>query len=113
LVGEFLQLKPLLTLENGFISTVGRVRGKKAIISSLKKLGERVINTLPDNDTLIIGHSRNQEKANELAEYLRTLVKNNIFIEIWEIGPTLGVHVGHGALSLLWFGEEIDKSSII
>jgi len=68
-----------------------------------------MLKVIPKDEVLVIGHSRRQEEAEKLREYLMNSIDYKKEILIWEIGPTLGVHIGPGALSLLWIGEEISK----
>lgn len=104
-LANFLKLKPIVTLDDGKIILKNRVIGTKGIMKFLKKFGDRILKEIPENETLVIGHSRNQRKAEELLDYLKSKSKKKLEYLIWEIGPTLGVHVGPGALSLLWIGE--------
>jgi DegV family protein with EDD domain len=105
-IGELLQLKPLLTIKDGKVIVLGRKRGRNAIYKSLLKLGEEQIKLIPENDSLVIGHSRSKIKAEKLAQHFKSIIGDKIEIFVWEIGPTLGVHIGPGALSLLWIGTE-------
>jgi DegV family protein with EDD domain len=104
-VGELLQLKPLLTIKEGKVIPLGRKRGRNAIYNSLLRFGEEQIKMIPENEYLVIGHSRNKLKAEKLAQHFKSIIGDKIEILIWEIGPTLGVHIGPGALSLLWIGK--------
>ena len=101
-IARILDLKPLVTLENGKIKPLGRVRGKDVILNSLKKIGFKNKESISRSKTLVVGHSRSKTKAEKLADYMQSITSNKLEIFIWEIGPTLGVHTGPGALSLLW-----------
>ncbi|NHJ38849.1 MAG: DegV family protein [Asgard group archaeon] len=102
--GELFKVKPLLTLENGEITSNKRVRGEGAIIKYLKQLGEKLVNALPETEQLVVTHSRNMEKAKELVYYMKEKSNKNLEIHIWEIGPATGVHIGPGFLGLSWIG---------
>ncbi|NHK32507.1 MAG: DegV family protein [Asgard group archaeon] len=104
MLGELFKFKPLLALEDGKITSNKRVRGEGAIIKYLKQLGEKLINTLPETDQLVVTHSRNMKKAKELVEYMKEKSHKNLEILIWEIGPASGVHIGPGFLGLSWIG---------
>ena len=109
LLGELMQFKPLMTFEEGKLASPMRVRGEKAMMDYLKNLGEKLVEAIPENETIIIIHSRNFEKAEELSEYLEKSTKKKLEILVWEIGPAIGVHVGPGALGLTWIGQSADE----
>jgi DegV family protein with EDD domain len=104
LFGELFKIKPLLTLEDGKITSNKRVLGEGAIIKYLKQLGEKLVNALPETEQMVVTHSRNIEKAKELVDYVNEKSNKNIEILIWEIGPASGVHLGSGFLGLSWIG---------
>ncbi len=108
LMGELFQFKPCLTIEDGVVASHGKVRGEKAKMKYLKNLGERIIKTLPENDTFVIMHSTNMEKAIELKNYLHKVSNKDFEIEIWETGPASSVHLGPGLLGLAWIGPAVE-----
>jgi DegV family protein with EDD domain len=108
LFGELLQFKPCLTIKNGIVGNHGKVRGEKAKRKYLEKLGERIVNYLPENETFAIMHSANMEKALELKDYLNKLSNKNLEIVIWETGPASSVHLGPGILGLAWIGPDFE-----
>ncbi|NHK32506.1 MAG: DegV family protein [Asgard group archaeon] len=108
LFGELLQFKPCLALKDGVVANHGKVRGEGAKMEYLKKLGERIVNSLPENETFAIMHSTNIEKANELKNYLHELSTKDLEIVIWETGPASSVHLGPGLLGIAWIGEQDD-----
>ncbi|MFW9922667.1 MAG: DegV family protein [Candidatus Thorarchaeota archaeon] len=109
ILGELLQFKPLITIIDGKLESFYRVRGEEATIEFLEKLGEKVVEMLPENETLIIVHSRNFEKAQNLEKHLLMNMNKHLEILLWEIGPAIGVHVGPGALGLTWIGKPANE----
>lgn len=105
ILGEIFRFKPLIVIEDGKLESPTKVRGEKASFEYLEKLGRKLTQVLPDNETLVVIHSRNILKAKELTNILQNLNKNRIEILTWEIGPAIGVHVGPGALGLTWLGK--------
>jgi len=104
LMGELLQFKPCMTVENGVVASHGKVRGEKAKMNYLKNLGEKLVNSLPENETFTIMHSANMGGALELKDYLQKVSNKKFEIEIWETGPASSVHLGPGLLGLAWIG---------
>ena len=109
LLGELFQFKPLIAIEDGKIISPRRFRGDKAKLRYLKSLGERLVEALPEHETIIIAHSRNVAAAEEIATHLRKFMPTkSLELLVWEIGPAIGVHVGPGALGLTWIGPHPD-----
>jgi DegV family protein with EDD domain len=103
LLGTLLQIIPVLTIENGVVSVMMKVRTRKnavaAMIGQFLKdielfgLGEVVIhhiNCLPD--------------AKELAILVMEKIKAQV--EIVDIGPVVGMHVGPGAIGVAYYTQE-------
>ncbi len=109
LLGEMLSYKPLLTFEDGKIASPMKVRGEDAKMDYLKRLGEKLVVEIPENEAIVIMHSRNFEKAEELMNHLKKTTKKKFEFFIWEIGTAIGVHVGPGALGLTWLGKSSDE----
>ncbi len=109
ILGNLMQYKPLISIMDGKIVSPTRVRGEAATMEFMKNLGDKVLKALPKNETIVVMHSRNFEKAEELAKYLENSNKKKIEILIWEIGPAIGVHVGPGVIGLTWAGKTADE----
>ena len=105
-LGELLKFKPAITIRDGTVASNGKVRGEKAKMKYLKKLGERIVNRLPENETIAIMHSSNLNLATEFKNYLQQISNKNQEILIWETGPASSVHLGPGLLGLAWIGPK-------
>lgn len=94
IVGNILDIKPILTIEDGLIGSKDKVRGSKKIN---KKLLDILIKDIREDydQTVIILHTNATDKAEELKAQLleNTPFKNTV---IAEIGPTISVHTGPG-----------------
>ncbi len=100
--GKALQIKPLITVDNeGRLVNVGKVRGKSnvtgALIDRLKRDG---IDS--KKAPVFIAHADNIEGAKELQKSLKGKYKD---IQVCEIGPVIGAHVGSGMLAILFLGK--------
>ena len=86
--GKALQIKPLISVdETGKLVNVGKIRGKSNVIPALVERFK---------------HADNPEGAKELKKAVKGLCKK---VEICEIGPVIGSHVGTGMLAVLFLGE--------
>lgn len=100
--GKALQIKPLISVdETGALVSVGKVRGKSAIIPTLIKYLERDGIDSKENMAIII-HSDNIDAAKELQKKVKTYCKE---VYICDIGPVIGSHVGSGTLAVTFLGD--------
>ncbi len=97
-----LQIKPMLSLDDeGKLVNVGKIRGANNVYDSLIKKMQRDGYEY-SKQRVIIGHADNLEGAKELKKKIKSLVKD---VEILDIGPVIGTHVGTGMLALTFTGE--------
>ncbi len=100
IVGSLLDIKPVLTVKNGLIEPVEKLRGSKKLFKKLLNL----IRENPDFDEekceFMIGHS-NIEYCNEV----KALIKEEFGVDVreyLELGPIIGTHIGPGTLGVLF-----------
>lgn len=100
IVGSLLDIKPVLTIKNGLIEPVEKLRGNKKLFKKLINL----IRENPDFDDekceFMIGHS-NIEYCNEVKD----LIKEEFGVdvkEVFELGTIIGTHIGPGTLGVLF-----------
>lgn len=100
IVGSLLDIKPVLTINNGLIEPVEKLRGNKKLFKKLINL----IRENPDFDDekceFMIGHS-NIEYCNEVKELINEEFGVEVK-EILELGPIVGTHIGPGTLGILF-----------
>ena len=103
--GELLQIKPILTIEQGEVVPVKRVRGnRKAFLefASAFEAGTR------DSPSLRVGIAH--ADAPERADALRTMVRQArpaAELElVTTLGPVLGAHAGPGTVGFFWFEDD-------
>ena len=93
-LGNILDIKPILTIEDGLIGSKEKVRGSKKVY---KKLLDILMNDIREDyeQTVIIFHINAHEKAEILKTQLleNTPYKNTVIVEV---GPTISVHAGLG-----------------
>ncbi|MHA1557300.1 MAG: DegV family protein [Candidatus Heimdallarchaeota archaeon] len=104
LMGNLMQVKPIISVENGELTSLGKVRGMDKVYNLLfeftQKMTEKHIPEL-----IIVGHTANIEVATKLAEEMRSLPNPPKDIQVIEIGPGVGTHLGPGSLFISWIGE--------
>lgn len=105
--GKALQIKPLISVDDGgHLINVGKIRGKSNIIPSLVKHLERDGENNKDN-LVFVAHADNMEGALELKKAIKGMCKE---VQICDIGPVIGSHVGSGMLAILFIGKRNLKS---
>ncbi len=107
LLGTALDLKPILTFNDGAIVSHGRVRTmKKAIVKIVDILEEIIGHDKPFY--LGIAQATAQDTADLLLKEILNRYSTKDFIEFVEGGlsPVIGVHAGPGALALCFATEE-------
>lgn len=102
-LGTALQLKPLLTIEEGKIEALERVRTKKKAQSRLSDIVvERVMGK--PNIRLATLHANAAEDANALLE--KTNNRLDVVEKIYsEVSPVIGTHVGPGTVGLAYLHD--------
>lgn len=101
-VGTILNIKPIIKVKSGKIESIDKVRGKAKVF---KWLDDFIANNVkPQNKTVAVYYSVNEETANELKNLL--IEKYNAKeVIIGEIGPVIGTHVGPNALAIAFIED--------
>ena len=105
LAGNLLNVKPILTIRDGEVVPLKKVRGNQKAFAEFRALFEE---TSTDTPALRIGIAH--AAAPERLEALRKLVlhvRPQAEIEIaTELGAVIGTHAGPGAVGFFWFSDE-------
>jgi DegV family protein with EDD domain len=99
-----LNIKPILSIQDGEVLPVKRVRGnRKAFLEFASAFESRTV----DRPSLRVGIAH--AEAPERAEALRKLVRDKrpaAEIEIvTTLGPVVGTHAGPGTVGFFWFDD--------
>lgn len=105
IVGGLLDIKPVLTIREGLIEPLDKIRGKKKIFNKLVDL----IRENPDFDDrakeFYIVDS-NTEYGDKLEEVLKEEFGIEKVVRRYEFGPIVGTHTGSGAVAVLFKKKE-------
>jgi DegV family protein with EDD domain len=103
--GELLHIKPILTIEQGEVVPVKRVRGNRKAFLEFASTFEAGTN---DSSSLRVGIAH--ADAPERAEALRTMVRQTrpaAELElVTTLGPVVGTHAGPGTVGFFWFEDD-------
>ncbi|MFV0519655.1 MAG: DegV family protein [Lachnospirales bacterium] len=99
LAGTLLDIKPILSLDEGEIQPVGKIRRRKKAIEQVMLVVTEEVKKLGGNCNIYVCASEfNQEAFNFFEE-----VKNRFNLEkinMYRVGVTIGVHTGPGVLGI-------------
>ena len=106
-VGSMLNIKPVLHVDNdGKLTAIGKVRGRKKSLQELVKLMDEKIGSYHDTcHTIFISHGDCEEDANYVAEKVKEKYQINTIITN-QVGATIGAHSGPGTMALFFVGDE-------
>jgi fatty acid kinase fatty acid binding subunit len=101
ILGGALSVKPLLTIANGKVENLERVRTGARALTRLEDLAVEAAGSQPVD--VYVAHLANPERAEHLAAKLTDRLADNLDgREIWcgELGAVLGAHVGPGMVAV-------------
>ncbi len=101
LLGGALAVKPLLTIEDGRVATLERVRTSARALSRLEELAATAAGERPVD--VGVAHLANGDRAGQLAERLGERLGEQLDgreILCGEVGAVLGAHVGPGMIAV-------------
>lgn len=99
LVGSALAVKPLLTITDGRIVQLDKVRTTSRALARLEEIAVEAAGDRPVD--LAVSHLTNASRAETLAERLRSRVPAAVEVVVTEVGPVIGAHVGPGMLAVV------------
>ena len=102
--GELLHVKPILTIENGEVVPLKRVRGNaKAFAEFVRSFTEGT----PDEPGLRVGiaHADAPARADALAEMVHRERPRAEIEVVTTLGAVLGTHAGPGTVGFFWFRD--------
>ncbi len=103
LFGSLLNLRPLLGVENGRITALDKVRGRRKSLQRLMELLEKELNGRRPAELAIV-HAGIYEDAAFMAEQLQERVNpRRLYTGI--LTPALGCHGGPGAIGIAFYPE--------
>lgn len=104
LIGNMVALKPLIGFTaDGSLTVIDRVHGWNRAVEALYQWVETHA-THPDEYMMGVVHSRLPEEAASLADRLKRAFRPRDLV-LAEFGPSIGTHVGPGALGIAFYSE--------
>lgn len=99
-VGTLLDIKPILTIENGLVESLDKLRGKKKLLDKLiEKVRED--DDFDDANPEFMVVQSDEERGRELEEKLKEEFGENCVTMYGQFGAIVGTHVGRGAVAII------------
>ena len=105
-IGELLHVKPILTVKDGLVEPLDKIRGNKRVFGKMIELAKERGGSFR-NKTVTIAHAADLEKALLLKERVEEELQPRELLMV-EIGCTIGSHAGPGTLALFYKNQEIE-----
>jgi DegV family protein with EDD domain len=103
--GALLHVKPILSIEDGEVVPVKRVRGERKAFAELAEALETQTRDEP-SFRLAVAHAAAPERAAELEALVRELRPHAELELVVALGAVIGAHAGPGTLALFWFRDD-------
>ena len=107
IIGTLINVKPVLHVDNeGRLIPLNNVRGrKKALLSLVETMGDKIKDYTGSNDIIFISHGDCIEDAEYVADQIKERYGIDNFL-ISYVSPTIGAHSGPGTVALFFMGNE-------
>lgn len=102
IIGNLLKIIPILTVENGVTTVFKKVRTKSRAVVTMVKQVIKDIETLGLGE-IAVHHINCMDEAKILVKQIKEFV--DVDINIQDIGPIIGLHVGPGAIGVAYYTE--------
>jgi DegV family protein with EDD domain len=103
--GGLLHVKPILSIKDGEVVPVKRVRGERKAFAELAEALESRTEDTPEW-RLGVAHAAAPERCAELEELVRQRRPNAQLELVVTLGAVIGAHAGPGTLALFWFRDD-------
>lgn len=100
LLGNLLQIKPILTVRDGAVVVVDKVRSQKKAIAEIVNILMKDIENSKGLGDVMVHHINCAEEGRKLADSLEAALKRSVRIQ--SIGPIVGLHVGPGSIGIVY-----------
>ena len=96
-----LNIKPIISLADGELHPIEKVRGRKKVIARLVELYDSEIGDKKEQYNALLLHSRCLEEAQEVQDTLAEMGYGFECAPV-EIGPVVGAHIGPSVIGLAY-----------
>ncbi|MFO3715890.1 DegV family protein [Anaerococcus cruorum] len=108
-IGGVLHICPLIEVDDqGHMIVTSKIRTRKKLLKTLlQKMQDNAIGGQDYNDQVFISTADNIELSNEVKEMIEEAFPHiDGGVKIFNIGPTVGSHIGPGTIAIFYWGKE-------
>ncbi len=99
LIGSALAVKPILTIQDGLVVPLERVRTASRALARLEQLALEAAQACTDGYSIGVQHLANEGVAQQVADRLAVALERES-VPVDEVGAAIGAHVGPGMVSV-------------
>ncbi|HMA33799.1 MAG TPA: DegV family protein [Chloroflexia bacterium] len=100
-IGTMLQIKPVLTVRDGFVQPLERVRTRRKALERIVEIMAQYVGTQPY--TAAVGHALAEADADQLRANILERMPQARAMYSSPVSPVVAVHTGPGALGLVYY----------
>ncbi|MGI8588821.1 MAG: DegV family protein [Chloroflexia bacterium] len=101
MIGTVLQIKPVLTVRDGAIQPLERVRTKRKALDRIVEIMAEHVGTKPY--TAVVGHAQAEAEAAQLKAAILQRMPQIRDMYTSPVSPAVAVHIGPGAIGLVYY----------
>ena len=110
-IGSLLSIKPLIHVDDdGKLVAYAKVRGRKKALRTLLENSETDMGN-PSETDVIIAHADCLEEAEAFAQSVKEKYPDLRSINIMELGPVIGCHVGPGLIAMVYNSRNTSRTA--
>lgn len=110
-IGSLLSIKPLIHVDDdGKLVAYAKVRGRKKALRTLLENSETDMGN-PSETDVIIAHADCLEEAEAFAQSIKEKYPDLRSINIMELGPVIGCHVGPGLIAMVYNSRNTSRAA--
>lgn len=107
IIGNMMNIKPILHVNDGVMEVIQKVRGKKKALKAILDIIEERMSKFP-NQIIGISHADDIDTAKELQAMIQSRMGEAKVI-VSKIGSVLGSHLGIGGVGVFFFNDKIES----
>jgi fatty acid kinase fatty acid binding subunit len=107
MIGTMLQIKPVLTVRDGMLQPLERVRTKRKALDRILDIMAEHVGTQPY--TAAVGHAQAEAEAEELRKRILARLPQVRDMYLSPVSPVVSVHIGPGAIGLVYYVNPPDQ----
>jgi DegV family protein with EDD domain len=105
LAGTLLNVKPILSIDDGIVVPIGRVRGRQKALQEFARVFTDETEDRPGL-RIAIAHAEAPEWVEVITQLVRSRRREAEIELVGSLGAVVGAHAGPGAVGFFWFQDE-------